>query len=1302
MTNKNIDSGLDRKLDKLAERCEQRSANAVFQTTAQDFKQTFFRKAVGVRPLRSRRALVWKIAAMAAVCLISLHIAVMSMTNRDSSKENAVAVMNIPDMAVLSDAQEDLYLEETAMMKEEASPSDAPVMKTTILSLDSESFRARPAAQNASVAAKAPSVQSDRFANLSESKKSVAASSPMDLAAGGTSVSGMSVARLAQVGNDSMDLAVAPPAAADASSASSGVMASKAAVMPEHRIIQPPYHPIEWPRPLPPIRIVPAQPENLQPVQVERGLANVKIVGDLAVATYEFVVANPNSRALEGQFEMPLPESASITGVALDINNNMVEASIVPKERAREVFEIIERQGVDPALVEAVGGNTYRTRIYPVPAKGSRRIRLQFVTKVIDADGMPPVLILPMRFENKLKEFALHIEIVNSKTAPRVETSQFTNLSFSNWQNVILAEQTITDAALPEDLRIALAKTDSRELYLEKLENDLWFHLYQPAPTGGKLAVVDISSVNLIWDASGSRENNDHLTEYELLTKWFQGKNSKIKLYLLRNTLEESGTYQKVDDLIAALKKVDYDGATNLSAIAPVLAEKTPCVLFGDGIDNYGPGFDKSAKINAPLAAVSVSSTAETVMLRFLTAQAPSGKFINLASSLDTAETLDSVLARKQFAAPEVKCDGQPCPSEAFFDNGFWEIAGKIPLSGKNITIVGSDGRVSSSADVKAEKATEGSLLKTRFGQLKLLRLQSLPGTTPEEYLELANEFRIVTPQTSMLVLDSVEQYIRYHIRPPESLPDFCAKYDDAIAGESKQKQKNAKDIGDVAARYQREIIDWYEGKVKVSQPSRRPGIVVGMANRVASAFGGGMAGMGGMAMADDAAAPMEMESVEMSRSMSALSRTEAQLISQDENVRMARSVSTAASKDVASEKSKAAASVTNTATKSIQLNQWKSDAQYLKDLEKDAANARSVYLKARRENASNAGFFVDCAQFFFDKNDKAFAVRVLSNLAELNLENRFLLRILGYKLRYFGEYAEAERVFRKVLKLGGEEAQSYRDLALTLQDEKKWQEAADMLYVLVTRKFDNRFPQLDLIAVTEINDIIVKAKRDSVTVKGIDERLIHPVETDLRITLGWDTDMSDMDLHIIDPVHEECFYGHRYTVNGGRISHDFTQGYGPEEFMVREALTGDYQLKAHYYGQRAQTMIGPVTLYAEVTTDFGRPNEKRETLTFRLASRDEMVDIGSIKTEGGKKPASVRRDLPPKNDPVMPLDFASESALPDIGSVYQLRANETLEDVAERFYNDRSKAEAIRELNSDKIRGTRIPAGTLLTLPPR
>ena len=90
----------------------------------------------------------------------------------------------------------------------------------------------------------------------------------------------------------------------------------------------------------------------------------------------------------------------------------------------------------------------------------------------------------------------------------------------------------------------------------------------------------------------------------------------------------------------------------------------------------------------------------------------------------------------------------------------------------------------------------------------------------------------------------------------------------------------------------------------------------------------------------------------------------------------------------------------------------------------------------------------------------------------------------------------------------------------------------------------------------------------------------------------------------------KEAMFSHNRTTIGGLVSRDFTQGYGPEEYCLRKAMRGTYKIEANYYGSQAVQLMGPVTVQAEVITHFGRPDEKRKSLTLRLREQKETVLI--------------------------------------------------------------------------------------------
>ena len=180
--------------------------------------------------------------------------------------------------------------------------------------------------------------------------------------------------------------------------------------------------------------------------------------------------------------------------------------------------------------------------------------------------------------------------------------------------------------------------------------------------------------------------------------------------------------------------------------------------------------------------------------------------------------------------------------------------------------------------------------------------------------------------------------------------------------------------------------------------------------------------------------------------------------------------------------------------------------------------------------------------------------------------------------------------VFRQVLRLGEEEPQSFRDLGLALEASGQYQPALDALNEVVVRPWDSRFDGISLIALDELNTL---AARERVDARAVDPRLRRALPLDLRVVLSWDSDNSDMDLWVTDPNGERAYYGNRLTYQGGQMSQDFTGGYGPEQFSLRDAKPGKYKVEANFFGSREQLVTGATTLSLRLSTHWGTGKQR-------------------------------------------------------------------------------------------------------------
>jgi tetratricopeptide (TPR) repeat protein len=302
-------------------------------------------------------------------------------------------------------------------------------------------------------------------------------------------------------------------------------------------------------------------------------------------------------------------------------------------------------------------------------------------------------------------------------------------------------------------------------------------------------------------------------------------------------------------------------------------------------------------------------------------------------------------------------------------------------------------------------------------------------------------------------------------------------------------------------------------------------------------------------------------------------------------------------------------------------LRAWQPDAPYLSRLRlADTADLYRIYLDLRPENESNAGYYLDVAQLLADRGLTDLAIRVLSNLAEIDLENRHLLRILGQRLMAAGKAGLAAGVFARVLELAPYEPQSHRDLALAYGAMGQNQKAADHLYEIARRTWHARFPGIQELAAAELSALVARPG-NGIDTSRMDARLLRNLPVQLRVVASWDSDNTNMDLIVTDPNGEAAQPG-RLTYQGGRQAYNFFGGYGPEEFALRQAKPGRYQIAVRHAGTRQQTVIAPTTVQIAITTGFGTPDEKTEVITRRVPPHQTIAvaELDMAATDAGRQ----------------------------------------------------------------------------------
>lgn len=199
-------------------------------------------------------------------------------------------------------------------------------------------------------------------------------------------------------------------------------------------------------------------------------------------------------------------------------------------------------------------------------------------------------------------------------------------------------------------------------------------------------------------------------------------------------------------------------------------------------------------------------------------------------------------------------------------------------------------------------------------------------------------------------------------------------------------------------------------------------------------------------------------------------------------------------------------------------------------------------------------------------------AARAFGSLVEVAPGKPELLQRAGLLLFRAGARRLAETPLRRALELRPDRVNAYRHLALVLWQEGRLAEAARVLEDATRQSFPGWYGDAQRVVREELayvyRDIARKQpERREELARRLREMGTNLDRTDaLRVTLAWETDANDVDLHVVDPRGEECFYGHRTTAAGLELYEDITRGFGPEVVRTSGGVAGTYQVGVNYF----------------------------------------------------------------------------------------------------------------------------------------
>ncbi|HTL33639.1 MAG TPA: VIT domain-containing protein [Kofleriaceae bacterium] len=477
--------------------------------------------------------------------------------------------------------------------------------------------------------------------------------------------------------------------------------------------------------------------------------------GPLAFTELHLYFKNPEARTREGTFAITLPSGAAVSRFAMETGGKWQEAEVVEKAMARRVYDDYLHRRQDPALLEKAAGNQFTARVFPIPAKSEKHLVISFSQELAGRGYTLPLRGLPK---------TSRVDVVLTTTNLDGKTHQQT-LNEKNWQpdrdfiaqvsdvaaavtsgNVVVGAVALADGATsldpPHGVTLLIDTSASRalgfaayikrvhalvdalrvrygdELPLQVFAFDQFLELQQ---TGSADTYDDAIDQKLVDRGAAGASNLDSALRQLSKTDHLQ------RLVVVTDGVMTAGpeTTALVDSAKAAgFERIDVvlSGGIRDERLAASVARALP--RAGDvfdldhGVDGVADGLGEAVSVNV---AIDVPG-ATWVYPRTLPAARPGSTQMVFAKLAKPARTIDVVIGNARRAV--VLGTTEPALIE----------------------------RAVAGAEIED---MENKLAATEGDEAKKLRA---------DIAELSRRSRVVSSQTSMLVLESDADYERYQI----------------------------------------------------------------------------------------------------------------------------------------------------------------------------------------------------------------------------------------------------------------------------------------------------------------------------------------------------------------------------------------------------------------------------------------------------------------------------------------------------------------------------------------------------------
>ncbi|UEG50532.1 TonB-dependent receptor plug domain-containing protein [Ferruginibacter lapsinanis] len=560
-----------------------------------------------------------------------------------------------------------------------------------------------------------------------------------------------------------------------------------------------------------------------QSMIIKECAVDITTKGMFATTWIELEFYNDRNKEAEALYNFHLAPGQAVTGFQLMLGDAYREGSIEESWKARQAYSNIVGKRMDPALLRMTGQNYYTLNIYPVPAKGSRKVKIK-IEELLRCAGDGYKFDLGLLSNDSIGHLSVNVNVTKHAYAPISEYGLLKDKKFVNLSDKYTLTTSFNDCKGKGSIAFLLPKQCTEISACMESATGAFF-----LKTENKLAenyTIDIKKLRVYWDCSASmiEKNKKEFTIFlkKVITRY---KPDQLTIVPFNQQLygEKIFTKEEIEgnDWEQLIDQIQYKGATQFG-ILNFDTKDDLILVFTDGRHTWGK--KKPLVIKTPVAFI---TTGYYYNYRYYSYYED--------DYYDPYAYYNPILNYKNY----------------YLYNSSYDDRAIEDLSKINIGLIAVEDESGNQADMRLPQAISPAMLlvgtlknysrkiilKYGFGDRVLYTQQFdlqtncygedfdkakalinfeyiLAGRYWCNTLAFGIDNKMVTWQTSYIVLEKIDDYVKYNITPPADLLQSCldrgyVQTDYRRRYEQMKKTDNAEMLKLVVKEYNQRIDLW-------------------------------------------------------------------------------------------------------------------------------------------------------------------------------------------------------------------------------------------------------------------------------------------------------------------------------------------------------------------------------------------------------------------------------------------------------------------------------------------------------------